>query len=128
MEDKYKDLTKNFDLATILSVTTGRRYADMGDIYELLEHMTRFSQINPRDISSEQIGEIILKQHPQLRGVGKKEKFKGKDNDEIAIEVDKFLMKQKLIYGEELPIRPVLKSDLENTDEDVKEDGTSIKK
>ena len=115
------DLTMKFDLGAILSLTTGRKYADMYDIEHLTWFLLHHLGIKLSDIDDKILGESLLKQHPELKGVGSKEtthfSFEKKPRNKIdfvaaQIEVDNYINKQKMIYGECLPVRPLMKSDL----------------
>ena len=111
-KNKIEGLKKEFDLAVILSLTTGRKYVDdVHDIFGLVNHLTHFAQLTYKDVTNKELGEFVLSQHPQLRGVGKNEEFTG-TNEEINKAVADFIRQKKFEYGETLPIRPMTKDDI----------------
>ena len=61
---------KKFDLASVLSVTTGRLLGEIGIVYEILNYMTGDNLMThqlPR--ASRQCESSLLEQFPQLSGI-----------------------------------------------------------
>jgi len=60
-------MTKSFPLGTVLSVTTGRLCCNIGEVYEILNHLTGdnlFTHVLPR--AGRFAGPLILEQYPEL--------------------------------------------------------------
>ena len=95
---------REFDLGIILSVTTSRLFTDIENIYNVSEYLSG------KNVNSHQIPDIlgrakpyILSLYPDLEGIGEDEVFSSKED------VDKFVNKQKEVFGETLPLKPMYK-------------------
>lgn len=67
---------KQFDLATVLSVTTGRLLCDMDNVYAILNHITGdnlFTHALPR--ASRFASPLILAKYPELDAAGSPEQL-----------------------------------------------------
>ncbi len=101
-----QEMEKNFDLGTVLSLTTSRMFSELDKIQEALEYVTGGSiwthQI-PRALG--QVAPYILSIYPQLEGIGMDEPINSKE-EAIA-----FVNSQKEIFGDSLPLSPMSKTD-----------------
>ena len=101
-----QEIQKNFNLGAILNITTGRLFTNMADVYDVLDYITGEKN------STQQLTKIaepaknyVLSLHPELKGVG--------DDVEINSFEDAyaFIEEQKKIFGEQLPLTPMPKTD-----------------
>jgi hypothetical protein len=100
---------KNFDLGTVLSITTGILLTDIGNVYEILDYMTDdqlFTHQLPR--VGREMEPILLEQFPQLKGIDTK------NIDENNWK--EFLDSQIAIYGNSFVVIPVDKSKQNHVD------------
>lgn len=95
-------MKKEFDLETVLTITSGRLFTNMNNLYMILQYM--FSEdLHQHHLSRalEDGREHILSIYPQLEGVG----------EDLIInnnrDIQNFIIKQKEIYGENLTITPI---------------------
>ena len=93
---------RNFDLGTVLSITTGRVFTEFGNIYKILNYLSRdnlFTNQLPRVAEIAQ--PYILTRYPQLNGVGK----------DVIInsqaDVETFLNSQKKVLGDSFALSPM---------------------
>lgn len=95
---------KNFDLGTILTLTSGRLFTGMEELYDVLNYLTNetISTVQLPAIM-EIVNPYVLSLYPQLKGVGA----------DLVInnigDVRKFVDEQKKIYGDSLPLSPIEK-------------------
>lgn len=101
---------RNFDLGTVLSVTTGIFLApDIGNVYDLLNYMTGdnlFTHQLPR--AADRCRVVIIAQHPELANV---DVLTVRNNDWHA-----FLAEQVAIYGNEIRVGPIPPDDYTHVD------------
>lgn len=94
--------TKVFSLGVVLTVTTGRFLVDdIGDLYDLLNHMTGdnlFTHQLPR--AGEACQGALLAQHPQLKDVVVPDLS-------TADGYRHWLAGQEQLFGAELPVEPL---------------------
>src|SRR5947209_5294054 len=98
-------MTKTFELATVLTVTTGRLLTDMGKLYDILNFMTGDDLMThqlPR--ASNVCAPELLRQFPKLTSVEVPEHF---DATDLKKSVDDWLAKLKPTYGNEFTVQPV---------------------
>lgn len=84
---------KEIDLSIILSITTGRLYADFGEICKTLEFITGddiFIHQVPRVTIA--VGQYLTKLFPELYGVGQNDDVKGREQTRkfISLQKEKF--------------------------------------
>ena len=98
------DDKRNFDLGTIISITSGRMFTQLNNIYDILSYLTN------RNIYTHQVQYVselakyhILEKYPMLEGVGA---YVSISSEEEAIS---FINEQKKIYGESLTLNPINK-------------------
>ena len=93
-----------FDLGTILSVTSGYLFTDIGNIYDILSYITS-THVNVYNmLYSLRVTEFcILQRYPQLKGIGKDISVLN-ENDSVT-----FVNYQKTIFGESLALTPISK-------------------
>ncbi len=107
MENEEMDkVQKNFDLGTVLSLTTHRMLSEMDKIQDALEYVTGdpiWTHQIPRVMG--QVTPYVLSLYPQLEGVGLNEPINSKE-EAIA-----FVNSQKEVFGDSLPLSPMSKSD-----------------
>ncbi len=95
-------MSKNFDLGTVLSITSGRLFTDMGNIYEILNYLTTSSLWTHQLSQAQEIAKpYILAKFPELENVGSEVIINSKDD------VIKFLDEQQKIYGNSFSIEPM---------------------
>lgn len=85
-----------FNLGTVLTVTTGRLFCPIGDLYEILNHMTGdnlFTHQLPR--ASEAAKPVLLAAYPRLASIDVPEDFGGSEDA-----VKAWLNEQQEIHGD----------------------------
>lgn len=100
-----------FDLGDILSITTGWLVSPrlIEGVYDILNYMTDdnlFTHQLPR--ASRECKPYLLDQHPQLKDVDAS--VVTKDNWRV------WLVEQKKLYGDQLPVQPIPKDDHDEID------------
>jgi len=102
MENKEKE----FDLGTVLSITTGRLFTDLDNVYSALNYLTG-DNIYTHQIARvvKVAGPYVLSKYPQLEGVGS-DLVVNSEEDVIT-----FLKEQKKIYGNKFALTPMTKED-----------------
>ena len=107
MESKeIKKFQKEFDLGTILTITTNRLFTNMEDVYEILNYLTGdtiYTHQIPRVIPIAKT--YVLSLYPELTGVGDTVEINSFDD------VKAFINEQKKVFGDELPLSPMGKTD-----------------
>lgn len=93
---------KNFDLGTVLTITSGRLFTDIDNVYDVLNYLSN------DDIYTHQIPRImqvaqsyVLGRQPQLDGVGKDVVINNEQD------VKAFIDGQKAIYGDSFGLSPI---------------------
>ena len=78
---------REFDLETILNITTGRLFTSMDDIYEILEYLSSDS------LATHQLPRVagiarnyILSIYPELKGVGEDVEINSFDEAKVFID------------------------------------------
>jgi hypothetical protein len=104
---------RKFHLGDILSITTGRLVSPrhMDGVDDILNYMTQdnlFTHQLPR--AAEECAPWLIRRHPQLAKVQVPDTFEGKDH------VDRWLVEQVRLYGEELEVGPIPRDDHEKKD------------
>ena len=98
--------SKQFDLGTILTITTAkcRLFTEIENLYIILDYLTESTHLThelPR--AHEIVRPYVLSLYPNLEGVG----------DDVVIEsyedLENFLTEQKKIFGETLALSPIPK-------------------
>ena len=94
---------KTFDLATILSITTGTMYSDMTSVREVLSYLVGGGPMTDTGAKfvRETAAEYILLLHPQLKGLGENLDFNS------LSEVAEYLDEQKAIVGNSFSLNPI---------------------
>ena len=93
---------KNFDLESVLSITTARLFTDTKKVYDILNYLTNsniFTHQMPRAIKAAQ--HYILARYPQLEGVGQ---YVIINNYE---DLKTFLNSQKAVFGNSFALSPM---------------------
>ncbi len=93
---------RNFDLGTVLTVTTGRLFTDMDNLYDVLNYLSNdeiYTHQIPRVIRT--AGAYVLQKYPQLDGVGKDVVINNEQD------VKTFLDRQKDVYGDSFGLSPM---------------------
>ena len=93
---------KNFELATLLSITTNKLLTSTNKIEYLITYLTN-SKLNRTTLSNDinLCKEIILEKYPFLYEIGTKETFKTQK------ELNNFIENQILIYGNSFELSPI---------------------
>ena len=93
-------IEQTFDLGTVLSITTGKLLADLGNVYEILNWMTGdelFTHQLPR--ASKECAPYLLEKFPVLSTV---------DTSLVTPKIwETWLSDQKAIYGNEFHVPPI---------------------
>lgn len=94
---------RDFDLADILSITTGRllSHRHIDGVYDILNHLTGDSLMThqlPR--AADTAGPALLEQHPQLAGIEP-------PRDISVSEIEQWLAQAEETYGYTLPVTPL---------------------
>jgi len=98
-----QDNTKHFDLAAILTVTTGKLFTGMNNLYDILNYLTGeslFTHQIPEAL--QKASRYVLNIYPQLREVS--------ITDEQIRDMKtakRFIAEQKRRYGKRLPLIPM---------------------
>lgn len=107
MEKKeINKIQKEFDLGSILNITTKRLFTSMEDVYEVLNYLTGDS------IYTHQLPRVmpiaktyVLSLYPELTGVGDTVEINSFDDAKA------FINEQKKVFGNKLPLSPMGKTD-----------------
>lgn len=97
-----KNNEKNFDLGTILTVTTGRLFVEIEKVYDILNYLSNdniYAHQIPRVRKVAQ--SYILERYPQLEGVGKAVVVNNWEDVMV------FLDSQKAILGDSFALSPM---------------------
>ncbi len=114
--------TKIFSLGAVLSVTTGLMLCDMGELYDILNHLLTDDLMThqlPRALRACAPG--LARQHPQLVGVGPSEQDRSFWAEIHDPEVRMALIKEWVAmredrHGKYIPVRPLSGIDYERKD------------
>ncbi len=102
---------RTFDLGSVLTVTTGRLFTEMDNVYDILNYLSNDSilihQI-PRVMKTAQ--PYVLARYPQLEGVGRDVVINGWED------VKAFLDSQKAVLGDSFALSPMPREMCEHID------------
>lgn len=93
---------RNFDLGTVLTITSGRLFTDMDNVYDILNYLSNdeiYTHQIPRVMKAAQ--SHVLGRYPQLDGVGKEVVINNEQD------VKTFIHEQKEIYGDSFGLSPM---------------------
>ena len=93
---------RNFDLGTVLTVTSGRLFTKMDNLYDILNYLSSdeiYTHQIPRVMKVAQ--SYVLEKYPQLDGVGKDVVINNEQD------VKTFIDEQKNVYGDSFGLSPM---------------------
>ncbi len=93
---------RNFDLGTVLTITSGRLFTNMDNVYDILNYLSNdeiYTHQIPRVMKVAQVH--VLGRYPQLDGVGKDVIINSEQD------VKAFIDEQKGIYGDSFGLSPM---------------------
>lgn len=93
---------RTFDLGTVLTVTSGRLFTSMDNVYDILNYLSNdeiYTHQIPRVMTVAK--SYVLERYPQLDGVGKDVVINNKQD------VETFIDEQKSIYGDSFGLSPM---------------------
>lgn len=95
--------SKTFDLATVLTITSGRYFTDIKNVFEILSFVcnNQITDYNEMPYYHPVVQSYLLKKYPQLRNVGLDIKTDTWDD------VHNFINSQIKIYGDKFEIEPL---------------------
>ena len=102
---------RTFDLGSVLTVTTGRLFTEMDNVYDILNYLSNdniFTHQIPRVMKTAQ--PYVLARYPQLEGVGQDVVINGWEDAKT------FLDSQKAVLGDSFALSPMPKEMCEHID------------
>ena len=102
---------RTFDLGSVLTVTTGRLFTEMDNVYDILNYLSNdniFTHQIPRVMKAAQ--PYVLARYPQLEGVGQDVVINGWED------VKTFLDSQKAVLGDSFALSPMPREMCEHID------------
>ena len=102
---------RTFDLGSVLTVTTGRLFTEMDNVYDILNYLSNdniFTHQIPRVMKTAQ--SYVLARYPQLEGVGQDVVINGWEDAKT------FLDSQKVVLGDSFALSPMPKEMCEHID------------
>ena len=115
---------QKFDIETILSITTGRKFTDMENIRKVLCFLTG-TELSPFELTKAQevAKNYILENYPQLKGVDASADFV------TPGDATHFVDEQRMIYGNAFALSPLPEGSYQKmTDEELVKDFAGMMK
>lgn len=95
---------KVFDLGTVLTVTSGKVFTEIDNVYDILNHLSNDSIYTHQISRLMQVAQPwVLAKYPQLEGVGSDVIINNEQEAKMFVE------KQKELFGNEFGLSPIPK-------------------